>query len=70
MKLKKIKNKKIKKNLEFLKKVSSTNELVFNYQNFDALKNLLDGKTNEHTSMLNNFCGFAINQIRLKVVKA
>ena len=31
------------------------------------LKNSLDGKTNEHTSMVNNFCGFAIIQIRLKI---
>ena len=31
------------------------------------LKNSLDGKTNEHTSMVNNFCGFAINQSRLKI---
>ena len=44
--------------------------LIIRSQNFDALKNLLDGKINEHTSMLNNFCGFAINQIRLKVVNA
>ena len=56
------------------KPANSTSELVSNYHNFDGLKSKeLFGwkkKTNEHASMVNIFSGFAINQIRLKIVKA